>query len=117
MDTGWFAEVEDTSITGYEIHMGVTKLHDLEPWLSINLRNGKSVSVMDGAISDNKKVWGCYIHGIFENHSFRRAWLKSLGWQPQGEEIENPFYASLDDLADVLEEALDMEYLDKVLML
>ncbi|MFC2054091.1 cobyric acid synthase [Chloroflexota bacterium] len=117
LDTGWFAEIEDTSITGYEIHMGVTKLHGLEPWLSINLRSGKSVSVMDGAISDNMKVWGCYIHGIFENHAFRRAWLKSLGWQPQVEEIENPFYASLDDLADVLEEALDMEFLDKVLLL
>jgi adenosylcobyric acid synthase len=116
-DTGWLSEIEDTSIAGYEIHMGVTKLQDLEPWLSINLRSGKRVSVMDGAISDNEKVWGCYIHGIFENHDFRRTWLKSLGWEPPDGEIKNPFYDSLDELADAMEEALDMKYLDSILEL
>jgi adenosylcobyric acid synthase len=72
---------------------------------------------MDGAISDNEKVWGCYIHGIFENHDFRRTWLKSLGWETQDGEIENPFYDSLDELADAIEEALDMKYLVSVLEL
>lgn len=114
-DTGWLSEIKDTSIAGYEIHMGVTKLDGMEPWLVINLRSGESVSVMDGAISDTEKVWGCYIHGIFENHDFRRTWLKSLGWQPQTGELENSIYASLDELADAMEEALDMEYLDKVI--
>jgi len=114
-NAGWLSEIEDPAISGYEIHMGVTELHSLKPWLSINLRSGKRASIMDGGISDDGTVWGCYIHGIFGNHDFRRTWLKSLGWESQDREVENQFYDSLDDLADVMEEALDMKYLGSVI--
>jgi adenosylcobyric acid synthase len=114
-NAGWLSEIEDPAISGYEIHMGVSELHGLKPWLSINLRSGKRASIMDGGISDDGSVWGCYIHGIFGNHDFRRTWLKSLGWESQDREIENQFYDSLDELADVMEEALDMKYLGSVI--
>ena len=111
----WLDGIKDDTITGYEIHMGKTQLQRNQNWLAIESRSGKNVSVMDGAMSDDGKVWGCYIHGLFENHDFRRAWLKSLGWQPQAKVCVNLFSESVDELADAMEGSLDMEYLDSLL--
>jgi adenosylcobyric acid synthase len=107
---GWLTGIQHTDITGYEIHMGVTQLHGAEPWLSIQQRSGEAVSVMDGAISEDGKVWGCYIHGIFANRDFRRAWLGYLGWRSQAGGEEVGLQEALDELADVMEESLDMAY-------
>lgn len=58
-------------IEGYEIHHGMTScLSSLEPFLFF--QDGKN----DGVISANKKVWGCYLHGLFDSTSFRKNFLK-----------------------------------------
>jgi len=112
---GWLSEINGTSITGYEIHMGTSESDDLEPWLSIDLRSGESVSIMDGAISEDGKVWGCYIHGLFQNGHFRRAWLKSLGWQPVDISDSDRLNDSINELADEMEKSLDLDYLRSIL--
>jgi len=73
---GWLGTVVDREVDGYEIHMGrsVGGCH----WLRIVRRNGATVDMPDGAISDDGRVWGCYLHGLFGNACFRRAWLGSL---------------------------------------
>jgi adenosylcobyric acid synthase len=112
--SGWFAELEGQTIAGYEIHMGRTDSQS--SWLEISERSGQSVGVSDGATSEDGKVWGCYVHGLFANQNLRRAWLESLGWSG-GEvgEDSNPFAASLTRLADTLESTLDMDLLEKII--
>jgi len=111
---GWFANLEGQTVTGYEIHMGRTDSQS--SWLEISKRGEQSVRVSDGATSEDGKVWGCYVHGLFANQNLRRAWLESLGWS--GKELgesSNPFAASLTRLADTLESTLDMDLLEKII--
>lgn len=113
---GWMAALEGKSIAGYEIHMGRTVGEN--PWLEITERSGESVTVLDGAISADGRIWGCYIHGLFDNASLRRAWLTSLGWAGEKDspvEKTDPFAASLTYLADTIESALDMEKLEAII--
>jgi adenosylcobyric acid synthase len=110
---GWFAELECQPVSGYEIHMGRTDSQS--SWLEISERGGKSVQVLDGAVSKDGKVWGCYVHGLFANQNLRRAWLESLGWSGgEVDEDSNPFAASLTRLADTLESTLNMDLLEKI---
>ena len=111
--TGWFANLEGQTVTGYEIHMGRT--NSQISWLEISKRSGQSVQVPDGASSEDGKVWGCYVHGLFANENLRRAWLKDLGWdEEKASQNENPFAASLTRLADTLESTLDMNLLERI---
>lgn len=112
---GWLASLEGSRLEGYEIHMGATG--GAPAWLEINQRNGLAVQVPDGIISADGKVWGCYLHGLFANDHFRRAWLKSLGWRGAGNtrtQAED-FQRSLDALADAVEQALNMNLLEKII--
>ncbi len=120
-DVSWLADIKNKAVTGYEIHMGTTKMKDsksfYKPLLQIENRSGEKVSVMDGIMQRDGRVWGCYIHGIFKNDSFRHAWLKSLGSQYIGQikSFNESLDESFDELADVMETALDMDFIDKLI--
>jgi adenosylcobyric acid synthase len=103
----------DEMIQGYEIHMGETQSQ--AQWLEILSRNGEQVKVPDGSVSPDGKIWGCYLHGLFANDSFRHAWLKRLGWQGEITSQAARFEASLEVLADAVEGALDMNRLEKII--
>ena len=61
-----------TPVTGYEIHMGRTSLGPgAAPFLDLD--NGP-----DGAVSPDGRVFGAYLHGLFDSGRFRAAWLASL---------------------------------------
>jgi adenosylcobyric acid synthase len=113
-DGGWLAAVSGGTVTGYEIHMGRTHGPGGAAWLEIDRRGGAETSVADGAISPEGHVWGCYLHGLFENDGLRRAWLGSLGWQgaDDGPGADARLEASFDALADALEGTLDMARID-----
>ncbi len=109
---GWLAPLAEQEVTGYEIHMGRSATRT--PWLEIVARNGRPVRVPDGAISPDGRVWGCYLHGLFENDAFRRAWLADL-WarrpvpEPVGDTSgPDRVDVALDRLADAVEAALDV---------
>ena len=116
----WMAELAGESVTGYEIHMGQsTSQH---PWLEIVSRNGQPTRVLDGAVSADGRIWGCYLHGLFANDTFRRAWLTALrGASPPHRAASSPFSAdllverSLDRLAAVVEESLDIDAIEQLL--
>ena len=110
-------------LTGYEIHLAETS--GGQPWLKINQRSGQAVCVLDGAVSPDGRVWGCYLHGLFANDAFRRTWLNTLrGVEPasdSSEKIRGPeptfherLEQSLDRLADALEASLDMALLKRI---
>jgi adenosylcobyric acid synthase len=118
----WLEGLQGLAISGYEIHMGRTESSGQEyppAWLVITGRSGEAVHELDGAISADGKVWGCYLHGLFENPALRQAWLRSLGWpgEASGAPSDNaPSYqAAFDHLADAVEQALDMQQLEKLI--
>ncbi len=108
-----FAGFTDEMIQGYEIHMGATESQT--QWLEITSRNGAQAQVRDGSVSADGKIWGCYLHGLFANDSFRHAWLNRLGWQGEITSHAMRFEASLEALANAVEEASDMNQLEKII--
>ena len=108
-----FASITDEMIQGYEIHMGETQSQT--QWLEIVSRSGEQVKVKDGSVSPNGKVWGCYIHGLFANDSFRHVWFTRLGWRGVVTSQATRFEQSLEKLADTVEDALNMELLEKII--
>lgn len=66
-------------LKGYEIHMGrsVSK-GQAQPLFRIIRRGGMLQESLDGLIQPNGRVWGTYIHGIFDNDSFRHDFLLDL---------------------------------------
>jgi adenosylcobyric acid synthase len=99
--------------------MGRTQGPDATPWLDITQRSGQPILVVDGAVSADGRVWGCYLHGLFENEVLRRAWLSSLGWDRQGRAQSTlvDSDAAFNLLADAVEAALDMKRLEALLRL
>ena len=111
----WMGGLSGETLTGYEIHMGETHLIDAQPWLEITHRTGGMVSVGDGVAGYDGRVWGCYLHGLFENPGFRRAWLRSLGWQPSDAGAAVSLQQSFDQLADHLETHLDLDLINEII--
>jgi adenosylcobyric acid synthase len=77
--------------SGYEIHMGETVYETgSRPFAQI-LREGERTSIPDGAISESERVWGTYLHGIFDQDAFRHALLNRLrlqcGLEPAAEKV------------------------------
>jgi adenosylcobyric acid synthase len=63
------------SITGYEIHMGRTTYGEgIAPLFNIISPENR----YDGAIDNNGLIMGTYIHGLFDNHEFRRVFINYL---------------------------------------
>jgi adenosylcobyric acid synthase len=112
---GWLARLDDTMISGYEIHLGETSSQST--WLEITRSNDGQIKVQDGCVASDGRMWGCYLHGMFANDVFRHAWLESLGWESahQMSSRSESLARSLDMLADAVEGALDMELLEKIL--
>lgn len=113
-----FPEMGRDSIRGYEIHMGETiRGPGAEPLFLIVERNGQEVRVEDGAISSDSRVWGTYLHGVFDNDGFRTAIIRLLrkrkGIQTparnQSVQFEKWKQEQYDRLADLLMEHLDMK--------
>ena len=105
------------TVSGYEIHMGETALGPgAQPFAQLVRRSGSDVAIPDGAVSSDGRVFGTYLHGIFDNHGFRTAFLnrirreKGLPTQSAESRVEDPF----DLLAEHLERHLDMESLLRI---
>lgn len=92
-------------LTGYEIHLGVTSGPDCaRPALLIG---GKP----DGAVSPDGRVFGTYLHGLFDNGAFRAAWLQGLGATSSGGDHRAIVDAALDAIAEEMQRHLDIDAL------
>ena len=107
-------------VSGYEIHHGITKPTKEIKWaFEIFQSNGKPKKYFDGVISKDKRIFGTYIHGLFESVSFRINLLnvvrKSKGLQvlPQDETFD--LNEEFDKLAKLTRENLDIKSLYQIL--
>ncbi len=88
---------------GYEIHIGRTTGPDCDrPFAQIDGRN-------DGAIAPDGRVIGSYLHGMFSDDGFRRAFLADLGAKTSNLTYEAQLEKTLDDLATHLETHLNID--------
>jgi adenosylcobyric acid synthase len=108
---------KDIIVEGYEIHLGQTELSNhVTPFAC--LTDGS----LDGAKSDDGKVWGSYLHGIFDEPRFTLSLINRLRKQkglsvlselpPSRREERNKVY---EQLADWIEKYLDMKRVEKIL--
>jgi len=110
-------------LTGYEIHMGVTEQGThARPLFEITSRNGTPCKITDGASNASGKIWGTYLHGIFDNDTFRHDFLNTLrqekGLPPLSETgifYEQKLEESLDRLSETVSNALDMDAITDII--
>lgn len=100
-------------VEGYEIHMGRTFGPGLErPWLMLDGDDGGPARA-EGAISEDGRVMGGYVHGLFGSDAFRAHWLSGLGVASELD-YEAAVEGSLERLADHCEANLDLDALLKL---
>ena len=102
-------------IVGYEIHHGKT-VGSLTPVLEFE--GGETC----GCRNDDGSVWGAYLHGIFDEDTFRRWFVDGLrrtkGLAPLGESgTTYNVDRSLDELADLVRSRVDIGRIYRLLNL
>jgi len=90
-------------LDGYEIHIGKTTGPDCRRgWLAVEGR-------AQGAQSASGRVQGSYLHGLFASNRFRKAYLQALGSDVSEFDYQRELDATLDALADQIEDNLDLD--------
>jgi adenosylcobyric acid synthase len=92
----------DGRFEGYEMHVGQTTGSEA-PMLTLD------DGAIDGAISANGQIMGCYVHGLFNQSWARRAFLEGLGAGSDGLDQSLRVDRALDEIAAALERAFDIE--------
>jgi adenosylcobyric acid synthase len=109
-------DIPPIHLSGYEIHIGETTYLDIaKPFAQISRGLAPSTPHDDGCISGDGRIFGTYLHGIFDQDSFRHAFINAArafyrltpashlnAWEAMRE-------ASINRLAKEVEQALDME--------
>ncbi len=107
-------------ITGYEIHMGCTQGNPSpQPLFRILERFGMAADGYDGTSAREGRVWGTYLHGLFDSADFRRHFVNKLrrnrGLEPRETAARQDSLAELDKLAALVRKHLDIAYLYRIL--
>lgn len=128
-----FAGYQGGAISGYEIHMGETgpswgderKAGEAGISFTITLGDGRP----DGVEAEEGRVFGSYLHGLFDNEMLTEALLYNLarkrgpefakGWissrNERKESWEEYRERQFDKLADLVRTSLDMEMIYRIL--
>ncbi len=101
------------SVHGYEIHHGTGKGQGNDV---LSFTDGS----VCGCIDTTGRIWGTYLHGIFDSDPFRRWFINRLrrekGLRPfTGQGAGYDLEPALDRLAEVLRENMDMSNIYKLL--
>jgi adenosylcobyric acid synthase len=103
---------------GYEIHMGQTRPPQGRTLMTVQSRNGLPDNDNDGCISEDGRVIGTYMHGLFDSPAITRHWLEGIGLgEIKVDRIHGP--AARDQAYDLLAEHatrhLDIEAITQLL--
>jgi adenosylcobyric acid synthase len=106
-------------VSGYEIHAGRIVREGANALLQIRQREGAPVDEPEGALSEDERVVGTSVHGLFDGAHFRRHLLNAVragkGLSPLAQEVGEDFKAvrerAYDRMADAVAEYLDLRRL------
>ena len=107
------------TLSGYEIHMGVTAEGSLSSPFLVESRSGDSASAPDGALDADGLTLGTYMHGLFHNRKLRRSVLDFAAERrgvalPQADE-DVDLNEEYDKLAALVREHLDMDHIRRAM--
>jgi adenosylcobyric acid synthase len=107
------------AVVGYQVRMGRTRVpSETQPFLELK-DDQSDVSRPEGMSLDGGRLFGTYLHGLFDQAAFRRWWLnrlrRSKGWIALPETQRPSLDERLDHLADFVEQHLDMPMIERVL--
>ncbi len=121
-----FESIAGEIVDGFELHEAETNIKDCNPLFEIKIGCGNKVHgtdefYYDGAIDGLS--FGTYFHGIFHNLNFRRTftnYLKSQKGLPISSLLKDDFKEnteySIDKLAEIVENNLNMDIIDKLVL-
>lgn len=107
-------------VMGYEIHQGRTQLVMTSENGEGQGQGNNFMPIFDdrslGIVDETQSIWGTYLHGIFDNGPWRRAWLnrlrqqRGLGSLPTGiANYRDQRDAMLNTLASAVEQHIDLK--------
>ena len=114
----------ESVVQGYEIHMGVTTgANAVSPCFQILSDDDHSSSEQyeqrrdDGGMRADGLVWGTYIHGVFDQPTFRRQWLNRIRMRKKlapldveaSQAVSDRLAHALDRWADHVEEHVNLK--------
>ncbi|MEW6981872.1 cobyric acid synthase [Colwelliaceae bacterium 6471] len=101
---------ESADVSGYEIHAGESYFNaEQVPILNLN-------GEMQGHISDDGQIAGCYLHGLFDCASALNAIMQWVGVElTQTKNINDIEEQAINHLADVCQQHLDINKIDQIL--
>jgi cobyric acid synthase len=117
MDTGLAAEKRLIQRQGIHVPSG-QPVHGYEIHHGRSSETGNVLEFSDGttcgAVDRSGKVWGCYLHGIFDSDAYRRWFINGLRREKglsdfRGQTSCYDLEPALDRLAAVLRQHLDMD--------
>ena len=101
-------------VVGYEIHQGRSRKAELQGTEVDSYQDLFDAAYL-GMVNNSQLVWGMYLHGVFDNGPWRRAWLNRLRQQrglkslPTGvSNYREQREAMLDSLATTVKAHLDL---------
>ena len=109
-------------LSGYEIHMGRTVFTaPVRHPFHLTRQGENAVNIWDGALSEDGRIFGTYLHGVFDHDGFRRQFLNVLrlrkGLRPlpvqRNRHLEKE--RAYDRLAETVRKSLDMEKLAAIM--
>ncbi|HLF41853.1 MAG TPA: cobyric acid synthase, partial [Acidimicrobiia bacterium] len=110
-------------VTGYQIHHGRTA--PANPWVTLDDDHDDRAAAggagPEGAASDDGRVLGTSLHGLFESDGFRAAFLAEVArrrhktFTPSGVSFAAAREAQFDRLADLLEAHADLSAIDRLI--
>lgn len=111
-------------VQGYEIHMGRTIAGDgVCPFTMVRQRAGVPADQPDGFIDSAGRIWGTYLHGIFDNDDFTQGIIGALAAikglhgisTVSAETFEQRRQRMYDEWAAIVRKSLDINAVYKIL--
>ncbi|MGM9963982.1 MAG: cobyric acid synthase, partial [Clostridium sp.] len=120
---GYLENLSGKEVSGYEIHMGITKRNEnSNNFVTVTEKLGQKVNYQVGSVNKECNVFGTYLHGIFDDIDFTRTILNNIRKMKNLEPIESNVKSfkefknqQYDKLADYLREHLDMEKIYEIM--